>query len=194
MKTTVALLLILLVAGVCLASPNRAVENIHLDLGDGTNCAWPVPDQTFVVRIYLDNLDAIGCETDGITGISFKFERTFGGLKIRQTSLLGGTDLGDVEADGWWCSTGGVCVEPDAAGVILVGEVEYQYSGVPGVIDVVPHSANGRVIADCGYGLCDWNLPDPPGGVGGVGMEPPRGCGAVPVASSTWGMVKALYR
>ena len=120
---------------------------------------------------------------------------------MSQTNLLEGLTIGDVEDGGWGITNGASCAYPNADGFIPLAEVEYLYLGSPGTITPVAHPEWGAEFADCGEwnDLFDWSLPEwsgEPGGVAGVCIAPPYGCGEVPVddALCSWGRIKTLFR
>lgn len=183
---------LLLLPAVCLANPVPMQDCLYLDVG-GSNCSCPGASQPFTVSVTMRDLNQAEA---GIMGFAFRLDRTFGGFKLSQTNLLGGLDFGDVETDGWVLSSGADCAEP-VGGVIYVGEIEYLYLGTPGTLTPVGHPVDGTAFVDCDNELRYWNLPEwdsLPGGILGVCDIPPEGCATVPVETTTWGAVKALYR
>ena len=163
------------------ADPNNKVHEIH-----------PNASETFDVYVCLDCFG----EGGGTRGTAFLFERSFNGFKLGQTSLLGGLDFGDVEADGWTLAAGADCIYP-VDDIVCVGFVNYLFLGPdPGFIMLLPHPGTGREVLDCDF-LSDFyciyanlgvSMP-PPEGEPDCDCEPPN-----PVEDSTWGGIKSLYR
>ncbi len=190
MKHIIALALLIALAAPAAANPVLA-NVVYIDVGDGSNCYCPDPSEAFTITVYISDLEP---GLQGIFGIAFMFDRTFSGFKLAQTNLLGGLDFGDVEVDGWALTSGGDCVEPDANGLIAVAELTYLYLGTPGLITFMPHPIDGQSFADCNNDLGEWWVRDQPDGNAGICMEPPGGCGTVPVEDASWGSIKALFR
>ena len=190
---TVTLAVVLMPLAV-LANPGPGQDVLYFDVGEGANCISPPDNGEFSVTIYLGGLSSFTAE--GIVEISFRLDRTFGGVKLGQTSYLYGPESGDVEGEGWTCTTGGECAGPNASGLIPIARVDYLYLGVPGVIVPAPHESAGASVTTCLGEAWFWNSYDlPSGGTVGVGTEPPGGCvGGTPVVDVSWGAIKALYR
>jgi hypothetical protein len=194
MRYAAAAVLITLVSTAAFSNPGPGEDALYFDAGGGTNCIWPPVGSEFTVTVLLGDLSST--TEEGIVEISFRFDRTFSGVQLSQTSLLYGPESGDVEGAGWTCATGGECAGPSPQGFIPIAQVEYLYLGVPGVILPAAHNEHGTSLINCFDEPWFWNLYDVPvGGELGVGMEPPGGClQGTPVADVSWGAVKALYR
>ena len=177
-----------------LANPVVYPDNIHLDLG-GSNCAWPDPGGLVTVTVFLGDLSEYS--QNGITSISFRFERTFGGVLVNTEDLLGGPGDGNVEADGWVSTSVEGCEHPNAWGAIPLAQFVYWFNGEPGTIEVQPHLENGPTYLPCDSAEIQfWNYEEMYYcSYAGVWMEPPEGCGPVtPVTEFSWTAIKALYR
>lgn len=155
----------------------------------------PEPSAAFDVYVCLTCFGPDG----GTRGTAFLLTRTFGGFKLSQTSMMGGLDFGDAETDpGWTIAAGADCVYPDAADVVVVGVIQYLYTGPTGTLDIHPHGdvepGTGREVLDCDFASDFYciraNL--------GVGGPPNPGeeceCPSTPVNETTWGRLKAMYR
>jgi hypothetical protein len=123
------------------AQPPDKVHEIHPDI-----------NATFDVYVCLDCFGDGG----GTRGTAFLLQRTFGGYKLSQTSLMGGLDFGDAETDpGWTIAAGADCVYPDADGIACIAVITYLYLGVPGTLDILPHGlvepGTGREVLDCDF-------------------------------------------
>jgi hypothetical protein len=153
--------LLIVLAALSVACPASAGTNpdvrIYLD-ADPPNYVHEVhPDasETFDVYVCLDCL-GYGSYEGGVRGVAFKLVRTFYGFKLSQTGLLGGSDFGDAEVDGWTIAAGADCVYPDEDFIIVVGMVRYLYTGYPGTLDLAPHPDTGRGVLDCLYYTDDY--------------------------------------
>jgi len=198
MRVLLIILTVLVMAVPVLADQNPDL-GIYLDLDTGTPIAdneiCPNPNDTFDVYVCFDRFGDGG----GMLGAAFMFDRTFGGFKLVQSNLLGGLDFGDVEADGWALTSGASAVYPDANGVVVAASVQYLYLGTPGTITITPHPVDSNSAADADNELDYWCIHSIAhcGASGNLGVcaTPDDGdCLASPVAESSWGSIKALYR
>jgi hypothetical protein len=196
MRSIAIALIVVCVSGVAFSNPGPATDYLYFDVGGGANCIWPLENETFTVTVYLGDLGLF--TEDGITEISLRFDRTFEGIKLGQTSWLYGSESGDIEDSGLTLSTPlGECATPNQFGLIPIISVEYLYLGGPGTITPAAHASAGNSLVNCYDVGVTWYLYGnfETGGTVGVGMEPPEGClGGTPVADVSWGVVKALYR
>lgn len=120
----------------------------------------------------------------GISGCAFMFERTFGGVYLSTTNLLGGLTIGTPETG---CSlTALECQYPDGNGEVIAAEITYLYTGTPGTVTLVGDPFQGAITTDCNVDIDVWLDYSH----FGVGQDAPQS----PVAASSWGSIKALYR
>ncbi len=196
MRYVAIALIVVCVSGVAFSNPGPATDYLYFDVGGGANCIWPLENETFTVTVYLGDLGLF--TDDGITEISLRFDRTFEGIKLGQTSWLYGSESGDIEDSGLTLSTPlRECATPSQFGLIPIVSVEYLYLGGPGTITPAAHASAGNSLVNCHDVDVTWYLYGDfnTGGTVGVGMEPPEGClGGTPVGDVSWGVVKALYR
>jgi len=186
---------------VLLTAPAMAGENPDIQIyleADPPNFiheVHPEPSATFDVYVCLTCFGPDG----GTRGTAFLLTRTFGGFKLSQTSTMGGLDFGDAETDpGWTLAAGADCVYPDAADVVVVGVLQYLYTGPAGTLDILPHGlvepGTGREVLDCNFDSdfycirAHLGVSAPPNA--GEGCE----CPSNPVNETTWGRLKAMYR
>jgi hypothetical protein len=180
-----------------LCNPGPVPDVIHFDMGNGGPCIWPSPGDVITVTLYLDRLH---WGFDGMYGIQFAIQRTFGGQQLSVSNpyqSVGGLMIGDPEVwPGFAMTCGPSCVHPNPQNVIPFAVIRYLYTGPPGTLTPIPYQAgDGAVYADCDNMIHEWYLDDwLPGGIAGIGMMPPAGCGASAVQDMTWGSIKALYR
>jgi hypothetical protein len=197
MKTaTLVVTLIALLSIPAAAGQNPDIQ-IYLD-ADPPNFVHevaPAASTTFDVYVCLTCFGPDG----GTRGTAFLLQRTFGGFKLSQTSMLGGLDFGDAETDpGWTLAAGAECVYPDAADVVVVGVIQYLYLGPAGTLDVLPHGlvepGTGREVLDCDFASDFYCIRAHLG----AGAPPNPGeecdCPINPVNETTWGRLKAMYR
>lgn len=193
MRCVVVVLLTLSLTQVVGANPTID-DSFCLDMGGGTNCIWPYPGQVITATVYLEPHHWCWWP-DGIRGASFRLERTFGGQRLGQTNFLGGLSIGNPDI-GWDIVAGADCVEPDANGVIVLGQVQYLYEGPPGLLRIRNHPTFQRLsVVGCNYQMR--HIDESSLGYyqyGGVGVVAPWGCLTTPVALVSWGTIKALYR
>jgi hypothetical protein len=196
MKHCIVILVALLLAHVQCAGENPDLR-VYLDLDppNGVSRIDPEPGTVFHVYVMTDCFAPGG----GLRVLAVAFERTFGGICGGEVNLLGGwLDQGNIEDPvmGWLPTSGEDCAYPDASGSLIVGYVQYYYTGPPGHIRVIQTELNPGESCDCQmHEDCCWCV----GGNAGVNMDAPPGdlgceCGPTPVSAVTWGTVKALYR
>jgi hypothetical protein len=191
MRIALVLLFTLTLAALALANPYPEPNQVHFDVGNGSNCIWPNAGDLVTVTVFLDEFGS--SQWEGLSSIGFQFYRTFEGFKLSQTNLLGGPDFGDVEVDGWMLTSGEDCAEPDADDAIPLGEVVYLYF-YPGLIELLPHPQSGYIFTYCNDDSDWWVHSETDDYMAGLGMEPPSGCTPTPVSDVTWGTVKAVFR
>jgi hypothetical protein len=163
-------LVILALAATACAGQNPNLR-IFLDADPPNRVSRIDPPPNSLVDVYIV-LDRFGPCDAGMMGTAFLFDRTFGGMKLAQTSMLGGIEFGDVEVDGWTLTSGVDCAYPDNEnGIVVVGRVEYFYTGTPGTITLHPHPVSGRFTTDCDYMDDEYCI----GGHFGVNQDPPEG-------------------
>lgn len=147
------------------------------------------PEVGDIVNIYVVIRD-FGPQPDaGVKGLSFRFEKTFGGDWVATTNLLGGLTIGDDPAVGSGCAmtaTTGQCKHPTVGGYYVAARVRYEYNGTPGYARLIGHGTDGQASADCNNALDAWTDYSH----FGVGQDAP----ASPVQAHSWGAIKALYR
>ncbi len=142
-----------------------------------TNYVEPPMLATVIVYVCFDGFEP----GEGLRSAFVRFERTFSGNKLTQTNLLGGLDEGDPElGDGWGLFSGPDCAIADPEGVVVAASVRYMYLGGPGVLELLPHDARGRLAVDCDLQGHQWCVRRDPSGHAGVWMEPPPGDCAAP--------------
>ncbi len=169
MRALVICLVCLLFAVGAEAGDNPDVQ-IFLEFDNGQNYIEPAELAQFSVYVCFENLGPGG----GIAGATLKFNRTFSGFKLGQTAIPPGwISDGSLEDTGWLI--GGTCVMPEPSGVVVVGRVDYMYTGTPGFIELLPHDTDGSQAADCSGGSDDWCVRSTPSGHGGVWAAPPPG-------------------
>ena len=192
MKAVVSLMLAMaFVAGPAIAVDNPDIR-VYLDSDppNEINEITPADNSTFSVYIVIDCFG----EGGGTRGLGIVFDRTFGGVKLGQTSLLGGLDMGDIEDDGWTFVAGVDCVYPDVNGMVVGGYIDYLYQGTPGTIQIVSHPVSGREVLDCND-LMDYFCIYKNFGVHDTAPAGEPGCDCdTAVEEHTWGAIKALYR
>ncbi len=145
--------------------------NIFVEFENGSNYIEPEAGTTFEAYVGFSNLEP----GNGLTGASFKINRTFAGFALLQEPLIPGWGLlGDAETFGLMVT--GDCAEPDSAGVLLVARILYLITtGDSGVIEIVPHELDGAVVFDCDSVQHEWCVRREPSGHGGVWTPPPPG-------------------
>ena len=168
---------------------------LDFDPPNGVTRIDPEPGTPFDVYILTDCFSPGG----GLRVLAVAFERTFGGICGGEINLLGGDiHFGDIEDPylGWLPTSGEDCAYPDATGVVVVGYVQYYYTGPPGYIRVIRTEVDQGGSLDCNFVEdCCWCVA----GNAGVNVDAPPGesscdCGPTPVNAATWCSVKALYR
>ena len=194
-KALPLILITVLVAGPAFAAQNPDIRiGLDADPPNAINRIDPAMNDFFDVYVVLDCFGDGG----GTRGVGMVFTRTFAGVKILQTNLLGGLQLGDVEDAGpfgGWAIVAGVdCVYPDANDMVVAGAVNYLYLGAPGTITVLPNPVAGREVLDCDDDP-DYYCIYSHFGVGADAPDPEEGCICDnAVEASTWGAIKSLYR
>ena len=140
-------------------------------------------------------------EGEGLWGVAWMFERTFGGTHLATTNLLNGTitPIGNPDT-GVAVASGGLCInsDPPGTGIVCLASHLYLYT-TPGTVSLVGHPTDGNVAADCDNVLDEWCVYQ--NGALGAGQVPPDGdpdCQECPepnpVEDATWGTIKAMYR
>ncbi len=187
--TAVVLMLVLAVPALAGNNPNVAAH-ISFDPDGYVFRADPAPYTTgevFVVLMYVssDPYGGIG----GFTTISLALQVDAGvSAPVSWSSLLpGGLSIGDWASGITLSSTECLSTDP-----IAIAAGSLFYLGNPGLINIVDHPDYPRWVVDCEDGVDFYCYES----AGGVLMDPPDGelCGPVPVETSTWGGIKALYR
>ncbi len=169
-RLLLALLAMFVAVGVIQAGQNPDI-NIFIEFDNGENRIDPVTNQFFSAYVCFENFGPGG----GMTAAEFRFNRTFGGLKLGETNLLGGIDLGDPETGDGWTISAPSCVFPDAGGVVVAAKVDYLFQGPAGIIEVLPHALSGANVNDCFAAVDTWCVRLDPPGHGGVWTDPPPG-------------------
>lgn len=163
------------------ADPPNAITSVTPDVGGFFTV-------TLVMECFGDDPVLSGTRGLGVLGV-----RTFSGIKLSQTSLLGGLDFGDFEVDGWTLVPTD-CIFP-TNGYVPMGEIQYLYQGAPGTLTLQPHPGSGRESLDCEFNFDD--LYCIAGGLGVHDTAPGNTEECVcdsPVDAASWGLIKALYR
>jgi hypothetical protein len=141
-------LLVCALAGSAFAGRHQDLR-IYLDLEPPGYLNQVEEFMGFDVYVCHDCFESI----EGLATTSFKFERSFYGIKLSQECLLPEWSYsGDVEVDGWtlWAMNPGACACPDSNGIVVVGRVSYlPLDTVPGYIRILPHPVFGTEVADC---------------------------------------------
>ncbi len=190
------MLLVLLAAAVQAPAGQNPDIRVSLDF-DPPNGVHRVDDPVNPLRVYVV-CDCFGAN-GGLSGAVVSFERTFGAAGYQQVALITAPhgSFGDVEDPYMgWVMASVECVYPDAAGVVLIGYVDYWYIGPPGYLRIVPPDLEGGLVADCDVEVDEYCVFMN----AGVGVDPPPGdpdceCGSiVPVEEGSWGAIKAIYR
>jgi len=199
-KRLMMVLMVLAFAATAFADQNPELAiflDSDMDTGNAVvNEICPDVNDQVLVYVCFDQFGVGG----GMLGAAFLFDRTFGGIKLTQTNMLGGLGFGDVEVDGWAITAGADCQFPDANGVIVAASVGYLYLGTAGTITLLPHPVDGAVGSDCDNLFDTWCIAsiDSHGLSGNFGfcMTPDDGdcIPPVPVENATWGSIKSLYR
>lgn len=151
----------------------------------GVNTATPEEGEIFSIYVVLKSFGTGG----GVKGISFRFEKTFGGDWIATTNLLGGLTIGGDPAAGMGCAMTagtGQCKYPVAEGYVVAARVRYEYTGTSGYVRLIGHATDGQATSDCNNELDMWTDYSH----FGVNQSAPPS----PVESKSWSAIKALYR
>jgi hypothetical protein len=139
----------------------------------------------------------VGCFGDGgsIRALSFSMAYT-GGLSpmLPDYSVFDATAQGTGGPGGDWLIGAGVCVAPNACGIVTVVRQQF-FAGGPGTISLGASSIDGKMVVDCNFDADFFCVC----GNGAIGMDAPAGdegcdCLPSPVEDSTWGTIKSLYR
>jgi hypothetical protein len=193
MRRYAAVALTLLVAQAALADQNPDIR-VFLDLEPPTGVTRidPEPNTAFNVYIVMDCFSPSG----GLRGIRVAFRRTFGAICMGEVCVPGGMELGNVEdPHAGWMAAFFDCAYPDENGSVVVGYVQYYYTGPPGNIRIIRTEFEPGACIDC---YCDYDYWCVAGNFG-VGEDPPLAepdcqCGTTAVVESSWSAIKAFYR
>jgi hypothetical protein len=193
MRCFASVLLVLALVATSWANPVPDPDALEIYLDDGGQCLWPSYAEIFTATIFV-NLNRLPSGFgEELGAVAFRLERSFGGFLVEETNLLvGGGSIGEIEGDGIIYLSSTECTPPNEYGLVPVVQLEYLYTGEPGLVELMQHPLEFDAVYNCDGDLYHWYAMAH--SVLGIGVPNPDGCGAAPIESASWGAIKGLYR
>jgi len=183
MKRLLLVVLMVAVAVPALAGSNPGIQMyVTFDAGTMVSRVDPVPYTLGNAYICMSEIGA------GFTTVSFATDVDAAMVLSASwaTMLPGGLVIGDFATGITLAST-----ECMVGEIVCIAEGSFVWNGNPGLITILDHPAYPREVVDCVGDTDEYCVLSN----GGVFMDaPPTGECISPVAESTWGGIKALYR